>query len=82
MKVAWKQLATESFFIFMDIFQYFRGTSNLLLSSCRPANRCYSPSNTPWFGHFWPKNDAIRLACTAVSLEKNRKNGIFEPLFQ
>ena len=69
-KVAQKQLATESFFIFVDIFQYFRETSNLFLPSCLSANRCYSPSNTTWFGHFWPKNGAIRLFCTAVSLEK------------
>ena len=39
----------------MDIFQYFRETSNLLLPSCRPSNRCYSPSNTTWFGHFLAK---------------------------
>ena len=69
-KVAWKQLATESFFIFVDIFQYFKETANLLLPSCRPVSRCYSPSNTTSFGHFWPKNGAIRLSCTAVSLEK------------
>ena len=47
-----KQLATEPFSIFVESFQYFRETSNLLLPSCRPANRCYSPSNTTWFGHF------------------------------
>ena len=57
-------------FIFVDIFQYFRETSNLLLPSRSPSNRCYSPSNTTCFGHFWPQNGAIRLSCTAVSLEK------------
>ena len=44
----------------MDIFQYFRETSNVHLPSCRPSNRCYSPSNTTWFGHFWPKNGATQ----------------------
>ena len=76
-KVAQKQLVTDSFFIFVDIFQYFRETSPSRL----PANRCYSPSHTTWFGHFWPKNGAIKLSCTAVSLE-NRKSRIFEALFQ
>ena len=69
-KVVQKRLVTESFFIFVDIFQYFRETSNLFLPSCLPANRCYSPSNTTWFGHFLPTNGTIRLSCTAVSLEK------------
>ena len=54
-KVASKQLATELFFIVVDNFQYFRETSNLLLPSSLPANRCYSPSNTTWFGHFLAK---------------------------
>ena len=69
-KMPQKQLTAESCFIFVDIFEYFRETWNQFLPSCCPANRCYSPSNTTWFGHFWPKNGAIRLSCTAVSLEK------------
>ena len=55
LKVVYKQLVTESVFIFVDIFQYFRETPNLLSLSYLPANRCYSPSKTTWFGHFWPK---------------------------
>ena len=69
-KVAKKQLITESSFIFVNTFQYFRETLNLLSPSCLPTNRCYSPSNTTWFGHLWTKNSAINLCCTAVSLEK------------
>ena len=69
-KVGKKQLITESFFIFVNAFQYFRETLNLLSPSCPPANRCYSPSNATWFGHLWPRNGAIKLSCTAVSLEK------------
>ena len=40
------------------------------LPPCLPANGCYSPSNTTWSAHFWPKNGAIKLPCAAVSLEK------------
>ena len=65
----------------MDIFQYFRETSNLLLPSCRPANRCYSPSNTTWFGYFWPKMAPSDPLVQRI-LWKNTKNGIFEALFQ
>ena len=64
----------------MDISQYFRETLNLLSPSCLSVNKYYSPSNTAWFGHLWPKNGAIKLSCTAVSLE-NRNNRIFEALF-
>ena len=51
-KLASKQLVTESFFPFENNSQYFRETLNQLSSSCLPANRCYSPSNTTGFGHF------------------------------
>ena len=80
-KVAQKQLATESFIIFVHIFQYFRETSNLLLLSCRPSNKCYSPSSTTCLGHFWPKM-APTDSLVQWFLWKNRKNGIFGALFQ
>ena len=71
-KVAQKQLATESFFILVDIFQYFRETSNLFLPSSLPANRGYNPSNTTMFGHFWPKT-APSDSLAQQFLWKNRK---------
>ena len=80
-KVAWKQFATESFFIFVDIFQYFRETSNLLLPPVVLQTDVTALQTQRGLGIFGQKM-ALSDSLVQQFLWKNRKHGIFEVLFQ
>ena len=79
-KVAWKQLATESFFTFVDILQYFKETSNHFYPPVvlQTGIALQTQRGLGIFGQKTaPSNSHVQRF-----LWKNRKNGIFEALFQ
>ena len=74
-------MATESFFIFVDIFQYFRETSNYcypLVVLQTDVTALQTQRGLDIFGQKTAPSDSL----VQRFLWKNKKNGIFEELFQ